>query len=93
MAVPSWYTLERFDLLNWGVTEVQLPNYRMAAIKAGQYVVEGESDAPHQGGEMRLGRQGSRRSPVYCARGSNSTSHDRLKLVELYWPVRTVATA
>ena len=38
----------------WCVAEVQLPNYRMAAIKAGQYVVEGEALRRIWEGEMHL---------------------------------------
>ena len=38
----------------WCVAEVQLPNYRMAAIRAGQYVVEGEALRRIWEGEMHL---------------------------------------
>ena len=41
----------------WCVAEVQLPNYRMAAIRAGQYVVEGEALRRIWEGEMHLERQ------------------------------------
>ena len=41
----------------WCVAEVQLPNYRMAAVRAGQYVVEGEALRRIWEGEMHLERQ------------------------------------